>query len=323
MWIKLGGRAEVDLAALETLLWRDGVGHIQDLVSELKTIKDFSDKPINVNLTTNGLLLDKYAAHLKKSGIDKVRVSWHSCKKDVFAAIVGRDCYSNFLSSIKKSIKCELPISFNRLLIKGLTEDLGYQLDFVRRWNVTLKLYDLYWTPNIAEHYEKYYVHWESLIDKYVLPITERHEKTSADFSRVRHRFYLVDGGVVEVKTNNNNNYINEHCISCDKRKLCLEAFGEYLRVDPDLTAIPCYLRRDLQEDLSNVFNNSVDLSCLAAHLEHVLGQFWQNMITEMKLRLIIVPFCNFRCTLPGTDAIFCLKTLGDYTFMSKTHKSY
>lgn len=110
MWIKLGGRAEVDLAALETLLWRDGVGHIQDLVSELKTIKDFSDKPINVNLTTNGLLLDKYAAHLKKSGIDKVRVSWHSCKKDVFAAIVGRDCYSNFLSSIKKSIKCELPI---------------------------------------------------------------------------------------------------------------------------------------------------------------------------------------------------------------------
>ena len=320
-WLKIGGNAEVDLAALEPLLWREGAAHVPDLVAALKELRDFSGNSIQLGLTTNGLLLGKYAAHLRNAGIDKVRVSWHSCEKEVFSSIVGTDCYSAFLSSIEKAIKLELPISFNRVLIKGFTQDLGRQLDFVRRWNVTIKLYDLYWTPTIARYYKQYYVHWKSVVDKYVLPLTEKHEEIRADFARERHRFHLVGGGVVEVKTDKNTERHNKPCSSCGKRKVCLEAFGEYLRVDPDMTAIPCYLRRDLQEDLRNVANISDGGSCLSAHLERVFGTSWRSMIAEMRLRLVVVPFCNFKCTLPGTDANFCLKTLGAYSFVPKTSR--
>jgi cyclic pyranopterin phosphate synthase len=50
------------------------------MLASIKTIDDIS-------LTTNGLLLSKYAAELKKAGLKRINVSLDTLKKDRFSRI--------------------------------------------------------------------------------------------------------------------------------------------------------------------------------------------------------------------------------------------
>lgn len=313
-WILLGGSKEIDIAALEPLLWRQGNENIGGLISSIKSLDELE---IKVNLTTNGILLAQYAADLLRSKIDKIRVSWPTCNPVLYHEIVRKNCYEQFMGGIEKAISIGLPVQFNRILLKGHTDDLPQQLDFISRHNLHLKLYDLYWTPTIAPHYKEYYIDCDHVIEKYILPVTSN--VSNSDFRHVRSRriYFLNDGGQVEVKLKNSVNKKSGPCHSCSDKSHCIESYGDYLRIDPDLTAFPCYLRRDLKEKLDFDKNNeSVPLAqTFSNYLMRVFGESWESRIMEMKLRMIIVPYCNARCSLPGTDSMICLKSMGNYSF--------
>ena len=82
-WHDMGGTSEVEIGALEPLLWRDGQYRIHDVVSALK------ERGFKVSMTTNGQLLDIFAENLGRAGLSLIRTSWHSTNPLMFKEVSG------------------------------------------------------------------------------------------------------------------------------------------------------------------------------------------------------------------------------------------
>jgi len=311
-WLAAGGEPIIELGALEPLLWKDKDYDISDLIKIIKTINH--RQKIIVNLTTNGYLLSKYAQKLKSSHIDKIRVSWHSCNERVFNNIAGVNAYSAFMKGLNDAIDLKLPISINRILFANYINDLDAQLDFIEKNDLTIKLYDLYWTPENQELYNKFYIHWREPIEKYVLHRVKSESNITNEIVRSRKVFRLKNGGKVVVKETPTLSRDIEPCSSCKYKEHCLECYGDYLRIDSNLAAFPCYLRRDLSIQLLPI-NGDNAFSKISLHKQ--MKAIFKNKLyyKESRLRFILVPFCNFNCCYPMTDVSFCLKKSGDYIY--------
>ncbi len=305
LWRAAGGPAEVELGALEPTLWRDSGLEIDGLISRL------AQEGFRVNLTTNGSTLHRLADRLGRCGLSRLRVSWHTTDPALFRQITGFGDYARFERGITRAAALGLPLAFNRLLFKDRCEDLPRQLDFIQHHGLRLKLYDLYWTPAIAADYGRLYQPWAPIIRRHVLPRTARIERVRKASGRSRLRFHLHGGGVVEVKLGSQVDRSAEPCRRCPFQKACLESHGDYLRVDPRLQASLCYLRHDLAFPLDPAGGAGPLRASLAARLGPALPAF----LRQGCLRLIIVPFCNQHCSLPGSAGTWCLKASGGYHY--------
>ncbi len=84
----------------------------------------------DISLTTNGVLLEKYAENLKKYGIKRLNISLDTLKKEKFKMITRRDYFDKVINGINKV--CNLgfyPIKINIVAIRGFNDDEIY--DFV------------------------------------------------------------------------------------------------------------------------------------------------------------------------------------------------
>jgi cyclic pyranopterin phosphate synthase len=96
-------------------LVRDGV---TDLIGRLKHL----DKTLEVTLTTNGILAEKYASELKSVGIDRVNISLDSLNREHYLAITGSDSLDKVLSGISALLREGIPVRINTVLQKGINE---------------------------------------------------------------------------------------------------------------------------------------------------------------------------------------------------------
>src|SRR3989344_6981231 len=183
-WRDMGGTSEVEIGALEPLLWRDGQYRIHDVVHML-TQRDFK-----VSMTTNGQLLDVFAENLNRAGLSLIRTSWHSTDPLMFREISGGyGDYARFMRGITLALESGIKISFNRVLHKGHTDDLPEQLSFIERYKSRLKLYTLLWTPQSVSTYESFYQDWRSVVRESVLPRTLEIVRIPKELGRGRLRF--------------------------------------------------------------------------------------------------------------------------------------
>ena len=79
----------------------------------------------DISLTTNGLLLGRYAAELKQAGLQRVNVSLDTLKQDKFEFITR---HSNSLSDVLKGIETARsvglnPVKINVVVIAGVNDD--------------------------------------------------------------------------------------------------------------------------------------------------------------------------------------------------------
>jgi len=88
-----------------------------------------------VTLTTNGVLLKKFAADIKNCGICRINVSLDSLRPERFFRITGRDYFDRVWDGIQETERLGFnPIKINVVAIKGINDD--EILDFAR---LTLK----------------------------------------------------------------------------------------------------------------------------------------------------------------------------------------
>lgn len=81
-------------------------------------------------MTSNGILLSRYARDLKKAGLDRVNISLDTLKADRFKKITGYDKFAEVLAGIEAALEAGLtPVKLNTVLINGVTEDEFF--DFV------------------------------------------------------------------------------------------------------------------------------------------------------------------------------------------------
>lgn len=78
----------------------------------------------DISLTTNAILLSKYAAELKAAGLKRVNVSLDSFKADKFRRITGSGKLKDVFSGIEAAEKARLePIKINMVVLKGINDD--------------------------------------------------------------------------------------------------------------------------------------------------------------------------------------------------------
>ncbi len=114
------------------------------LVEKLSKIKGLKD----IGLTTNGVLLPKYAEELKDAGLKRVNVSLDSLNDELFGEINGRGVKTGpVIEGIQAAQKAGLGVKLNMVVKKGLNDqeivpmaqfckDNGLQLRFIEYMDV-------------------------------------------------------------------------------------------------------------------------------------------------------------------------------------------
>jgi cyclic pyranopterin phosphate synthase len=128
LFVKLGVR-KLRLTGGEPLLRTN----LSDLIGDLTDIPGVED----VALTTNGVLLGRYAAELKAAGLKRITVSLDSLDPDVFARMSGGfGGLNDVLDGIEHARSAGLdPIKINAVIQRGVNDHTA--LDLVERFRGT------------------------------------------------------------------------------------------------------------------------------------------------------------------------------------------
>ena len=117
------GISKVRLTGGEPLL-RAGLSQLVRMLARIEGIDDIS-------LTSNGILLGKYALELKEAGLKRVNISLDTLKEDRFKRISGRDKLGEVLSGIEAAHLAGLePVKINMVVLRGINDD--ETIDFAR-----------------------------------------------------------------------------------------------------------------------------------------------------------------------------------------------
>lgn len=94
--------------------------HVPRLVEMLAAVPGIDD----LAMTTNGILLERYAADLKAAGLKRLNVSLDTLDPEKFRKITGSDQHQRVLEGIAAARQAGFQeIKLNALAIRGLTED--------------------------------------------------------------------------------------------------------------------------------------------------------------------------------------------------------
>ena len=100
---------------------------LTSLVHMLSQIESIDD----ISLTTNGLLLKRYAAPLKQAGLKRVNVSLDTLNREKFQGITRGDRLSDVLAGMEAARMVGLdPVKVNMVVMRGINDD--EVLDFAR-----------------------------------------------------------------------------------------------------------------------------------------------------------------------------------------------
>ncbi len=98
-------------------LVRIGLTNLIEKISKLENIKDLA-------LTTNGILLERYAKELKEAGLKRVNISLDTLNKEKYSYITRGGKLDDVLRGIKAAERVGMkPIKLNTVLIGGFNDD--------------------------------------------------------------------------------------------------------------------------------------------------------------------------------------------------------
>jgi len=122
-------------------LVRKGIVDLVAMLSEIEGIRDLA-------MTTNGVLLSRYARDLKEAGLMRVNVSLDSMDRDTFRTIARRDRLQDVLDGIRAADEAGLtPIKINTVLLRdgdrgeadgvaAFARKNGYEIRYIHQMNL-------------------------------------------------------------------------------------------------------------------------------------------------------------------------------------------
>lgn len=98
-------------------------------------------------LSTNGVLLGRYAEALKQAGLQRVNVSLDTLSRERFARITGTDCWETVVDGILEAKAVGLtPVKLNMVTMRGVNEDeILDMVEFAAVHELELRLIE--WMP--------------------------------------------------------------------------------------------------------------------------------------------------------------------------------
>tara|TARA_B100001971_G_scaffold213563_1_gene247285 strand:+ start:4420 stop:5388 length:969 start_codon:yes stop_codon:yes gene_type:complete len=203
-------------------------------------VRRVSTHMVEVSMTTNGYFLSEKACELKEAGLDRVNVSFHSGKPDIFCKINGSDSYQRVKNGIAKAKICGLnPVKLNMVIMKGINaEEIPQMIDFSTKVGVTLQLIEYQPLERGTTDWSDYHYDLKPLE-------AELEARSSKVVEREMHRrrqYHLECGGVVEVVRPIHN---SDFCIHCTR-----------LRLTSDGELKPCLMREDNHVEAVSLLRN-------------------------------------------------------------------
>lgn len=86
-------------------------------------IKQLSELPIELGITTNGILVDRYIDVLEECGVKSVNVSLDSLSPDKVARITRRDYFHRIMANIELLISRNFMVKINMVAMRGTNDD--------------------------------------------------------------------------------------------------------------------------------------------------------------------------------------------------------
>lgn len=223
---------KIKLTGGEPLLRDD----IVDIVSRIGNIQLLQE----ISMTTNGILLSRFAETLKAAGLARINISLGTFDKDVYKAITGVNALNEVMKGIEEAERAGLaPIKINMVILKGLNEtQVPAMIDFTKKNNLILQIIEL----ESSNPKDKYYIRYHSDLAEIEKDLEKKSSKIITRRMHKRTKYFLQDGGEVEVVKPMHN---TEFCKNCVR-----------LRVTSDGRFKPCLFRTDNLVDFLNPLRN-------------------------------------------------------------------
>lgn len=228
------GVRKVKITGGEPLLRED----LEEIVRRIKGVPGVEE----VSLVTNGYFLEERVEGLSAAGLDRLNVSLHSMRRDVYREVTGVDGLEKVFRGIEKASKL-LRVKLNMVILRGINE--GEYLELIRyasRMRLPVQLIEL---EDPDPHSE--------MIRRYWYPMSEVEEtlkKVGGKLVRRRSMHnrpvYLVFGTEVVLVPA----YMNpDFCMHCNR-----------IRVTSDGKFKPCLFREDNVVPFLNELRSGGDL---------------------------------------------------------------
>lgn len=227
------GVQKIRLSGGEPLIRKD----IVEIVEKINSI-GFKD----ISMTSNGILLEKYAQGLKDAGLNRINVSLDTLNRETYEFITRKDYLESAKAGILKAVEVGLyPVKINMVIMKDINQnEVKDMFEFCKENDMVLQLIELIESENCDDDKFSADYHYKlDMIEERLADIADDvHER---EFMQGRKKYY-IDGGEIEVVRPVDN---STFCANCSR-----------LRITPDGKIKPCLLRNDnLVELISHVRN--------------------------------------------------------------------
>ena len=229
---KIGVR-KIRLSGGDPLVRKD----IVEIVEKIASL-DFKD----ISLTTNGVLLEKYAKDLKDAGLDRINVSLDTLNPDTYKFVTKMDYLNEVKTGILNAVEVGLyPVKINMVIMKDINQnEVKDMFEFCRENNMVLQLIELIESENCDE--DKFNAEYHYPLDNIENKLSDMADDVrERKFMQGRKKYYINDGEIEIVRPVDNSKF----CANCSR-----------LRITPDGKIKPCLLRNDnLVELISHIRN--------------------------------------------------------------------
>lgn len=243
------GVKKIRLSGGEPLIRKD----IVDIVEKINSL-GFKD----ISMTSNGILLEKYAQDLKDAGLDRINVSLDTLNRETYEYITRKDYLESAKAGILKAVEVGLyPVKINMVIMKDINQnEVKDMFKFCKENNMVLQLIELIESENCDDDKFSADYHYKlDIIEERLADIADEvHERK---FMQGRKKYYINDGEIEVVRPVDNSTF----CANCSR-----------LRITPDGKIKPCLLRNDnlvelishirageSEEELTEIFLNGIN----------------------------------------------------------------
>lgn len=183
-FVKLG-ITKVRLTGGEPLV-RSDICEIAEKIGSLEGVKKLA-------LTTNGVLLARYAERLKKAGVNAVNISLDTTDRQQYEKITGFDLLDKVYEGIDEAERVGLsPIRLNAVLIRGENDDQAEKLiNIARDRKIDVRFIELMPFSDEGEN-EKLVIKGEEILRKFPF-LRECESKGRTDFEKSVAKYYSAD----------------------------------------------------------------------------------------------------------------------------------
>ena len=227
-----------------------------DIIEIVRRIKPYLR---DLSMTTNGSRLKELARPLAEAGLDRVNVSLHSLRPEIYKKITGVDMLDVVLEGIEEAVKYLSPVKLNMTVMKGLNDDEIWEMvDFAAKTGAILQLIELEAPREFTEtrFFRKYFYPLkpvEKKLEEMAVEIRERR------MHRRRKYFIPTDYGIAEVEVvRAMHNTV--FCANCTR-----------LRVTSDGKFKTCLLRKNDLIDFATAMRNGASDEELAEILRQAV----------------------------------------------------